>query len=151
MNATGSKRSPAQDSPSIFAACVSIAKGSESAPATTWGVHAWSPPSLELHLHIVGIQCPTGCLGTINKLKIRGLALFYSLFRRIELSYPAHEANLGAYRSIEPLVGGPKIATELLRERQVVGIVDGPLVELACQFQRPYVKARQLMQFEPRP
>ena len=72
----------------------------------------------------------------------------HPLFRRNELSYPAHVVNAWACRPVEPLISGPQLATGTLRQRQVVGVVGRILFELACKLQRPDVEARRLVQFE---
>ena len=61
------------------------------------------------------------------------VCLLSQLLWRTEVSYPSHTVNAWACRPEEPLVGGPQLAAETLRQRQVVGVVGGTLLELTCE------------------
>ena len=73
-----------------------------------------------------------------------------SVILHTEIPYPAQVFNAWACRSVKPLVGGPQLAIETLSQRQVVGVVDCALLELASQLERPAMKIGRLMQFETR-
>lgn len=76
------------------------------------------------------------------------MSTLHPLCRCAELSDPAHVVDGWACSSVKPLVGGPQLTAQLFRQGQVVGILDGPLLELAGQFQRSAVKIGRLMEFE---
>ena len=52
-----------------------------------------------------------------------------SLFRRGELAYPVHVSSRGGGRAIKPLIGSPVLAAEDVRQSEIVGVIDRPLVE----------------------
>ena len=51
--------------------------------------------------------------------------IVYRLLWCTEVSYPAHVVNGWACRPVEPLVSGPQLAVDTLRQRQVVGVGEG--------------------------
>ena len=69
----------------------------------------------------------------------------YCLFRYGELAYPAYVLGNGDSRAVKPLVRGPKVAAEGLRQREIVGVIDRPLAELTGKLQRRYQKPDNLL------
>ena len=71
-----------------------------------------------------------------------------SLFRCLELVYPAHVLGAECRRSVKSLSSSPKFAAKDIRQCEIVRVTDRPLAGFVRQFQSPAVKVRRFVQFE---